>query len=72
MTTEEAIKTLQKLQAEYNDKYIDYEGANDAYKMAIHDMKTIEKLKKLINMYSQQGHAPTRTISMEDLKEMIE
>lgn len=72
MTREEAIKKIQMLQADYNDQYIDYEGANDAYKMAIHDMKTIEKLKRMTDMYLQQGHAPTRTISMEDLREMIE
>ena len=32
---EKSIKTLKRLQAEYNDKNIDYEGANDAYNMAI-------------------------------------
>lgn len=37
---EKAIKTLQKLQADYNDKYIDYEGANDAYNMAIKALQT--------------------------------
>lgn len=37
---EKAIKTLQKLQADYNDNYIDYEGANDAYKMAIEALQT--------------------------------
>lgn len=40
MNRQDAIKTLQKLQADYNDKYIDYEGANEAYKMAIEALQT--------------------------------
>lgn len=41
---QKAIKTLQKLQADYNDKHIDYEGANDAYNMAISDMRKMSYL----------------------------
>ena len=40
MTSEEAIKKLKQAQAEYNDKYIDYCGMNEAYNLAI---KALEK-----------------------------
>jgi hypothetical protein len=39
MNIERAIKILQEQQAEFNDRYIDYGGVNDAYKMAIEALK---------------------------------
>lgn len=35
MTNEEAIITLKKLQAEFNDNFIDFAGVNEAYEKAI-------------------------------------
>ncbi len=40
--------------------------------VAIADMKRVKKLKNLVTMFEQKGHAPTRTISMEDLKSFLE
>ncbi len=41
---EKAIKTLQKLQADYNDNYIDFEGANYAYNMAIEALQRCQEI----------------------------
>lgn len=71
MTREEAIEILEQIKSTFQkDEWMEKDVV--ALDTAIHDMKAIEKLKLLVNMYSQQGHAPTRTISMEDLGEIIE
>lgn len=43
----------------------------EALKMAISDMRTITMLKNLTETHKQSGHAPTRTISMEDLRGLL-
>ncbi len=72
MTREEAIEILEEVKVIDDSMYQYNQGYMDALDVAISDMKIIERLKRLVDMYSQQGHAPTRTISMEDLMEMIE
>lgn len=39
MTNEDAIKILQEQQAKFNDEYIDYDGVNEAYKLAIEALR---------------------------------
>jgi len=70
MTEKEAIEYLKRADITVGQK-IKTKTA-EALEMAIHAVETIEKLKRMIDMYSQQGHAPTRTISMENLKDMLE
>jgi len=40
--------------------------------VAIADMKRVKKLNNLVTMYKQKGNAPTRMISMENLKRFLE
>ena len=42
-----------------------------ALNMAISDMQTIAMLENLTETHKQSGHAPTRTISMEDLRGLL-
>ena len=39
--------------------------------LAIQAFKKLSMLERMCDMYKQEGHAPTRTISMEELKELI-
>lgn len=43
----------------------------EAMNMAIKALEKIAMLERLTDTYAQKGHAPTRTISMEELKELI-
>ena len=43
MTIDEAITRL-KQQAEYNDKYVDFAGINDAYNLAVRSLEAWEKV----------------------------
>lgn len=66
MTREEAIKTIESA------KRFTYDGIYDeAFDMAISALSIIIKLENMTEMYAQKGHAPTRTISMEDLRDFI-
>ena len=42
-----------------------------ALEYAMADVRKMEKLNNMVKMYEQKGHASTRTISMEDLKEFL-
>lgn len=42
-----------------------------ALNMAISDMQKIIMLENLTETHKQSGHAPTRTISMEDLRGLL-
>ena len=72
MTENEAIEILEEVKVIDDSMYQYNQGYMDALDVAINDIRIVERLKRMIDMYSQQGHTPTRTISMEDLREMIE
>ena len=71
MTEKEAIEILEEVKVIDDSMYQYNQGYMDALDVAINDIKIVEKLKRMTDMYSQQGHAPTRTISMEDLRGLL-
>ena len=45
--------------------------ANDVWRDAKKALEIVEKIKRLTVTYAQTGNKPTRTISMEELKEFL-
>lgn len=70
ISIQEAIDELEAMREELIG-YMSVVGT-DAYDMAISALQKIAMLENLMETHKQSGHAPTRTISMEDLREMIE
>lgn len=50
MTNEEAIIKINTLRNEYNDRYIDYCGVNEAVNMAIKALRVVGRIKEIINI----------------------
>ena len=67
-----AIKDLWEGRQEANWAKIPIDDLDiGALNMAISDMQTIVTLERLTETHKQSGHAPTRTISMEDLRGLL-
>jgi len=68
---EESIKMLSTIKAMIMMDPHDHTNKTDAVDAGIAAIQNMIKLQRLVTMYAQEGHAPTRTISMEELKEFI-
>ena len=73
MDKQEAIKCLDALAVcgEHHSTVSISQKDRAALNMAISDMQKITMLEKLTETHKQSGHAPTRTISMEDLRGVL-
>lgn len=69
MTNDEIIDILNQQKQYYIEA--DAEADIEAIEGAISAVKKIKSIERLVNMYAQKGHAPTRTITMEELKRFI-
>ena len=69
MTNDKATEILQS----WDGIYIGYSSdeIEEAHEIAISAIKKIKSIERLVNMYAQKGHAPNRTITMEELKRFI-
>ena len=75
-TIEEAIKKLEEQQAEYNDRYVDFAGVNDAYNLAIRSLEAWDKVKadisETILYYKDWGLVEIKAQHKEEtLKEVL-
>lgn len=74
MTTDKAKEALNGIKSYENtmDLIENHSvSVQDACTIGINAIETVERLKYLCKTYKQKGHAPTRTISMEALKDFI-
>lgn len=74
MTTNEAKEVLGSIRSYENtmDLIENHSvSVQDACTIGIKAIETVERLKYLCKTFEQKGHAPTRVISMENLRDFI-
>ena len=69
LTRKQVIETLEKADCTVYKEPKTVTAQALEYAMA--DVRKMEVLSNMVKMYEQKGNAPTRTISMEDLKEFL-
>ena len=72
MTVNEAITRLKQQQAEYNDKYVDFAGVNDAYNLAIRSLDAWEKVINTLKNWSDAKVSPKQRDVYFDCIKLIE